>query len=146
MQRQEILYLLLGIALGTIFASLLFLRAPIASERAYELGIREKSESGESKKSSSDHMTMEGMTDALKDKQGDDFDKAFIDLMIEHHQGAVDMAELALSQAGHEEIKTLSRNIILAQKKEIEEMQSWYKAWGFGGMMPNMMHEEGMRH
>lgn len=45
MERQEILYLLLGLALGVIFSSVLFLRAPAASERAYELGIRKKGES-----------------------------------------------------------------------------------------------------
>jgi hypothetical protein len=42
MERQELLYMLLGIAMGAIFTSILFLRAPLASERAYELGIRKK--------------------------------------------------------------------------------------------------------
>lgn len=47
MERQEILYLLLGLALGVIFTSILFLRAPAASERAYELGIRKKTENNQ---------------------------------------------------------------------------------------------------
>jgi len=42
MERQEILYLILGVALGAIFTSILFLRAPVVSERAYNLGLREK--------------------------------------------------------------------------------------------------------
>ena len=47
MERQEILYLLLGLSLGVILTSILFLRAPAASERAYELGIRKKSENSQ---------------------------------------------------------------------------------------------------
>ena len=40
-----------------------------------------------------EHMNMNQMTESLKDKQGDEFDKAFIAEMIVHHQGAVDMAQ-----------------------------------------------------
>jgi hypothetical protein len=37
-------------------------------------------------------------------------DKAFIDAMVRHHQGAIAMARVALKNAEHEEIKELSRN------------------------------------
>jgi uncharacterized protein (DUF305 family) len=43
-------------------------------------------------------MTMDDMTAALKNKNGKDFDKTFIETMIPHHQGAIDMANLALKQ------------------------------------------------
>lgn len=76
-------------------------------------------------------MSMNQMTENLKDKQGDDFDKAYIDAMIEHHEGAVDMAELAERNAKHEEIKELSRNIITTQQAEIAEMQRWQAEWGY---------------
>ena len=143
MERQEILYLLLGLSLGVILTSILFLRAPAASERARELGIHTK---GQQHNSVGDQMSMDAMTETLRDKTGDDFDKAFIDLMMEHHAGAVDMAELALKQAGHEEIKTLAENIIEAQKKEIKDMKEWYRAWDFGMMMPRRMHDEVKMH
>lgn len=39
-------------------------------------------------------------------------DKAFIDAMVPHHQGAIEMARVALKNAEHKEIKELSRNII----------------------------------
>jgi uncharacterized protein (DUF305 family) len=51
-------------------------------------------------------------------------DKAFIDAMVPHHQGAVEMARAALENAEREEIKQLSRNIISTQRDEIEELKA----------------------
>lgn len=76
-------------------------------------------------------MSMDDMTNALRGKTGDDFDKAFISTMIEHHEGAVEMAQMAESQAKHEEIKQLSRDIITAQEKEIAQMKAWQNEWGY---------------
>ena len=76
-----------------------------------------------------EHMNMNQMTESLKDKQGDEFDKAFIAEMIVHHQGAVDMAQLAESNAKHEEIKKMSREIISAQESEIEVIKRWLSVW-----------------
>ncbi len=75
-----------------------------------------------------DH-AMTSMTASLDGKDGDAFDKAFIDEMIVHHQGAVAMAELALMHAGHKEIKTLAKAIIAAQTTEITQMQGWRASW-----------------
>jgi uncharacterized protein (DUF305 family)/predicted small secreted protein len=50
--------------------------------------------------------------------------KAFIDAMVPHHQGAVEMARAALENAEREEIKQLSRNIISTQRDEIEELKA----------------------
>lgn len=78
-----------------------------------------------------DEMGMDAMTDELRDKTGSEFDEAFISMMIVHHEGAVDMARLAEKNALHEEIKTLSRDIISAQESEIEMMKTWQEAWGY---------------
>lgn len=72
---------------------------------------------------------MSDMNKALLGKTGDEFDKAFLTEMIVHHQGAVDMAKLALTNAKHKEIKDLSNGIISAQNKEIGDMNSWLKSW-----------------
>lgn len=72
---------------------------------------------------------MMDMNAALRGKTGDEFDKAFLSEMIVHHQGAIDMAELALTNAGKQEIKDLSKAIITAQTKEIAEMKAWQKSW-----------------
>ncbi len=63
------------------------------------------------------------------------FELAFIDLMIPHHQSAIDAARLALQQAEREEIRALAREIIAAQQREIDQMRAWRQAW-FGQQSP----------
>lgn len=76
-------------------------------------------------------MSMNEMAEALKGKIGDEFDKVFILEMIDHHQGAINMANLAKINAKHDEIKNLADDIITAQTKEIEMMREWQKSWGY---------------
>ncbi|HAJ35071.1 MAG TPA: DUF305 domain-containing protein [Chloroflexi bacterium] len=57
------------------------------------------------------------------------FDAQFIDSMIEHHLGAVAMAEEALQQSEREEIRAMATAIIAAQNGEIEQMRAWRAAW-----------------
>jgi hypothetical protein len=65
----------------------------------------------------------------LEGKTGDALDKAFIEGMIPHHEGAIDMAKY-LSGSSREEMRKLGAEIIAAQSKEIEQMQTWLKEWG----------------
>ena len=68
-------------------------------------------------------------TISLDSKSGDDFDKAFITQMIEHHQGAILMAGQAKQKAKHDEIKKMADDIIATQSTEINQMKGWYKNW-----------------
>lgn len=70
-------------------------------------------------------------SDKLKNLKGDDFDKAFMEEMIIHHEGAIDMAKLIETNAKHDEIKQLGKDIIDAQSKEIDMMQTWQGDWGY---------------
>ncbi len=45
--------------------------------------------------------------------------------MIPHHQGAIDMAKVALAHAKDETTKTLAAQIIKDQEREIAEMREW---------------------
>lgn len=72
---------------------------------------------------------MKNMNAGLQGKTGDAFDKEFVAEMIVHHQGAIDMAKLALTNAKHAEIKTLANAIIAAQTKEITQMKAWQTSW-----------------
>lgn len=85
-------------------------------------------------------MTMSQMTISLKNKTGDDYDKSFIENMINHHQSAIDMAKLSATNAKHDEIKQLSNDIINAQEKEIIEMQQWHTNWGYTTTTMPMNH------
>ena len=75
-----------------------------------------------------DHGSMDmgsgGMAREMVMQNGRYSDRAFIDAMVPHHQGAVEMAEVALENAEHEEIKQLSRNIVSTQRAEIEELKA----------------------
>ncbi len=57
-------------------------------------------------------------------KMTGDFDLDFTNMMIPHHQSAVDMAQSYLPKGKDEKIKTMAQNIIDAQKKEIEELKT----------------------
>ena len=57
------------------------------------------------------------------------FDAQFIDSMIEHHNGAIAMAEQALTESERPEIKELAQNIITSQRQEVEQMTAWREQW-----------------
>jgi uncharacterized protein (DUF305 family) len=56
---------------------------------------------------------------------GDATDAMFLQMMIPHHQMAVDMAEQALEEAEHPELEELAQTIIDEQTAEIELMQGY---------------------
>jgi uncharacterized protein (DUF305 family) len=64
-----------------------------------------------------------GMARQMVMEDGRYSDKRFIDAMVPHHQGAIEMARVALENAEHQEIKQLSQNIISTQQAEIEELK-----------------------
>ncbi len=72
---------------------------------------------------------MNEMVSGLSGKTGEAFDKAFLDEMIVHHEGAVEMAKQALLNAKHQEIKDMAGAIISAQTKEIDQMKKWKEVW-----------------
>ena len=64
-----------------------------------------------------------GMASGMLMENGKYSDERFIDAMVPHHQGAVEMAEVARENAEHEEVGRLSENIISTQKAEIGELK-----------------------
>ena len=49
--------------------------------------------------------------------------------LLQHHEGALVMAQDALNKSKRPEIKQLAQNILKSQQSEIEQMQQWRKAW-----------------
>lgn len=90
-----------------------------------------------------------GYYDMMGSSMMGNIDRHFIEQMIPHHNDAILMAEIALKQAEHEEIKRLAQNISRTQSEENVMMRGWYKSWynkdltvdsssmgrGMGGMM-----------
>jgi uncharacterized protein (DUF305 family) len=68
-------------------------------------------------------------------------DVMWTQMMIPHHQQAVEMAALAQGRTDNAELLELASQIQAAQDPEIEQMTSWLTAWG----EPTMMNE-GMDH
>ena len=73
--------------------------------------------------------------------KGEDYDRMFLANMIAHHQGAVDMANLALTNASHQEVKDLAKAIVSAQTTEITDMTAWQKSWGYPASSGEMMED-----
>ena len=68
-------------------------------------------------------MSTQAMSD-LEAAMGAEFDKMFLEMMIEHHKGAIDMAATEKSDGKNADAKALADQIITAQKAEITTMES----------------------
>ncbi len=79
--------------------------------------------------SSGMHGAIGGMMVGLEGKSGDALDLAFLDGMIVHHEGAVEMATLLLQGTKRPELVKLGNDIITAQTQEIGMMKEWRKIW-----------------
>jgi uncharacterized protein (DUF305 family) len=66
------------------------------------------------------------------------FDQQFIDMMVPHHQGAIEMAKIAQQRGEHAEVKKLAQGIVGSQSSEIERMKGWRKAWFGSDQTPGM--------
>jgi uncharacterized protein (DUF305 family) len=95
--------------------------------------------------SGADSEMMHSMTMDLGPEDAE-FDLRFIDGMILHHQGAINMAEAALQNSQRDEIKQLAQTIITAQQGEIEQMQQWRQAWYPEASAEPLMYHAEMGH
>jgi uncharacterized protein (DUF305 family) len=72
--------------------------------------------------------TMAGMVDTatmtkLESLNGVEFDKLWLESMISHHQGAIDMANAEIANGDNVDAKTLAKNIVATQGTEIGQMK-----------------------
>jgi len=107
---------------------------------------RNSDENDNTTKSSQSQPEVQADTNSADYKQyaalkGEDYDRMFLANMIAHHQGAVDMANLALTNASHQEVKDLAKAIVSAQTTEINDMTAWQKTWGYPASSGEMMED-----
>jgi uncharacterized protein (DUF305 family) len=72
--------------------------------------------------------TMAGMVDAatmakLQALNGAEFDKLWLESMITHHQGAIEMAKAEVANGDNVDAKALANNIVTAQEADIGQMK-----------------------
>lgn len=131
MKKEALLYSIVGLIVGGLLVGF---TATLAVNNNNQNMMRMMGmDTSQMKDTSADHMgmSMNDMSGELNGRTGDDFDKNFLAMMIAHHQGAIDMAKLSEKNAKHQEIKDLSKDILSAQSKEIDQMQTWQTDWGY---------------
>ena len=84
--------------------------------------------------------SMDGMKGMMKDmKMTGDFDYDFANMMMAHHQGAVDMAKVEIAKGTNAEMKAMAQSIVAAQEVEINEFKAMLKNY----KMPTEIKKEG---
>lgn len=73
--------------------------------------------------------SMNDMMKYMEGKTGDEFDRAFLDSMMVHHQGAIQMAEKVKTGTKRPELMKMADDIINAQTSEVDMMQQWQNEW-----------------
>jgi uncharacterized protein (DUF305 family) len=62
-------------------------------------------------------------------------DRAFIDVMIPHHQGAIRMARAEVAHGRDSQLRALAHRVVAAQSREIKQMNRWRASW-YGAPSP----------
>lgn len=81
---------------------------------------------------------MEGMMHSMKMSYTGDADIDFVKGMIPHHQGAIDMAAVALEFGKDPDVLKLASEIIKAQETEITAMNEWLAKSASASVTPNL--------
>lgn len=68
------------------------------------------------------------------------FDAKFMQMMVPHHKGAIEMARVELDKGENPQLKELAKNIISAQQREVKEMNDQLG----GGSSDSMDSHDGM--
>ena len=94
----------------------------MAPSASMPMGQMHKGANGSHDMKASMMMGMDGMQ---KMQMSGDTDKDFAMMMKMHHQQALNMAEMELANGKSPEMKTMAKQIIVAQKKEIAQFDKW---------------------
>lgn len=69
---------------------------------------------------------------------GGDIDELFINMMVPHHEGALEMARIAQERSQRPEILEMADAIIASQSEEIAQMKTWKQTWYGSSDTPDM--------
>ncbi|OZD01877.1 DUF305 domain-containing protein [Rhodococcus sp. 06-235-1A] len=76
-----------------------------------------------------DHSSGMGMMsqqdmDALTALSGAEFDRQWLTMMIEHHEGAIEMANIEIADGSNPDAQEMARTIVATQQQEVDTMQA----------------------
>jgi uncharacterized protein (DUF305 family) len=75
-------------------------------------------------------MATESELAQLRSLSGTPFDVLFLQLMIRHHQGGLEMAQYGEQHASEKAVRTLAGSIVAAQTSETDTMEDMLAARG----------------
>lgn len=70
-------------------------------------------------------MATEDEMEQLRESNGSEYNQLFAELMIEHHQGGIAMAQNFYNSGQNTELREMQGKMIQAQQTEIEKMRRW---------------------
>lgn len=69
------------------------------------------------------------MNASLQPLKGAEFEVSYLQQMIQHHGGAIEMAKLVSDHTQRAELRKFADEVMSMQEKEIEKMTGWLKDW-----------------
>lgn len=76
----------------------------------------------------------------------DPYDLRFLDEMIVHHEMAIMMVRMMISQSTHPELRDLGQRIVAGQQRQIDQMTAWRQQWYPNAAPSSSMMGRGMMH
>ena len=115
---------------AAILTSSFWMAAQAAEKSGPMSGQQHESMSAKGDARSMDSMNMhksmmKGMKDMEAMKSSGNIDHDFAMMMKKHHESALDMAQLELQHGKDAKMRSMAKNIIASQKKEIKEFDQW---------------------
>lgn len=73
----------------------------------------------------------------LSQLSGEEFEQGYINRVIPHHEGALDMAQIMVYKAPNQDTRDLSEMAIKTQAEEINQLATWQQQWYGQPVSPN---------
>ncbi|MDQ4075455.1 MAG: DUF305 domain-containing protein [Chloroflexota bacterium] len=125
-RRQSALIVILLLAVGLLTACSGTTASPASTDA---IGTTEDAGNMAGRDHSGVAMDEMGMVEELAALEGEAFEIAFIDTMIPHHEGAIEMAELVPTRTDRPELNAVAQAILDAQRTENEQFAAWIETW-----------------